>query len=121
MKTNDSNEQPKPPTTVALQRLVRCVRIMEEDHEPEGWPAVRMRDISALANAIEAMLPALEKMKAQRDTLWSLADGAKSLVEIMKTTPIEVYNREVWKPNWLQKFKAVSDEIHCIPKAPNNH
>lgn len=62
--------------------------------------------------AIAEAAQRLRELRAQRDTLWSLADGAKTLVELMHTTPIEVYNREVWKPNWLKTFKAVSDEIH---------
>jgi hypothetical protein len=61
-----------------------------------------------------------DRLKLQRDTLWSLADGAKTLVEIMHTTPIEVYNREVWKPNWLKTFRMVSDEMQSEAAMPND-
>src|SRR5690606_1367638 len=28
---------------------------LEQDHEPDGWPAVRMRDITALLDALDAV------------------------------------------------------------------
>lgn len=33
---------------------VERLRLLEQDHEPDGWPAVRMRDITALLDALEA-------------------------------------------------------------------
>jgi hypothetical protein len=76
-------------------------------------PAREIQSGDGVANAaIAEAAQRLRELKTQRDTLWSLADGAKVLVELMHTTPIEVYNREVWKPNWLKTFKMVSDEIH---------
>lgn len=33
--------------------LINRMRLLEEDHEPEGWPAVQMKDISALCDAVE--------------------------------------------------------------------
>lgn len=35
--------------------LVAEMRGFETDHEPEGWPAVRMRQISALCDEIERL------------------------------------------------------------------
>ena len=35
-------------------RLVRMVRTIESDSPPDGWPAIRMRDVSGLADAVEA-------------------------------------------------------------------
>jgi len=34
--------------------LVERLRLLEQDHEPDGWPAVRMRDITALLDALDA-------------------------------------------------------------------
>lgn len=33
--------------------IVSRMRLLEADHKPDGWPAVQMRDISALCNMIE--------------------------------------------------------------------
>lgn len=35
------------------KELIERVRSYEADHTPDGWPAIRMRDISALANALD--------------------------------------------------------------------
>ncbi|MCE0760713.1 hypothetical protein LWH94_16090 [Marinobacter sp. G11] len=34
--------------------LIERMRSLEQDHEPDGWPAVQMRDISALCDLAEA-------------------------------------------------------------------
>lgn len=33
--------------------IVSKMRLLEADHKPDGWPAVQMREISALCNMIE--------------------------------------------------------------------
>lgn len=35
--------------------IVEMMRLLEVDHGPDGWPAVRMRDISALCDEIERL------------------------------------------------------------------
>ena len=42
-----------------MQRLVGRLRMLEEDHHPDGWPAVQMKDISALCDFIEGKERAL--------------------------------------------------------------
>lgn len=37
-------------TTELIERL----RNFEQDHKPDGWPAIQMRDVSELLNALEA-------------------------------------------------------------------
>lgn len=37
-----------------MVEIVGRLRLLEQDHEPDGWPAVRMRDITALLDALEA-------------------------------------------------------------------
>jgi hypothetical protein len=41
-----------PPQDAPIRELVERMRCLELDHEPEGWPAVRMRDITALLDAL---------------------------------------------------------------------
>ena len=35
------------------QEIIAKVRLMETDHTPDGYPAIRMREVSALADALE--------------------------------------------------------------------
>lgn len=35
------------------------LRLLEADHEPDGWPAVRMRDVSALLDEVERLRAAV--------------------------------------------------------------
>jgi len=41
----------------AQSKLVERLRSLEQDHEPHGWPAIQMRDISALLDMVQS--PAL--------------------------------------------------------------
>ena len=45
--------------TSAEHDLVANMRALEADHEPDGWPAVRMKEISALCDEIERLRAAL--------------------------------------------------------------
>ena len=45
------------------QELIERLRSFEIDHEPDGWPGVRMRQISAMCDAIESLLAENERLK----------------------------------------------------------
>lgn len=51
------------------KELVQRMRSLEADHEPDGWPAVRMRDISALCDAIEILQQRYDALKQTRREL----------------------------------------------------
>lgn len=43
--------------------LIARLRSFETDHKPEGWPAIQMRDVSALLDAIEALKAGSERYR----------------------------------------------------------
>ena len=45
------------------QELIEWLRGFEIDHSPDGWPGVRMRQISAMCDAIESLLAENERLK----------------------------------------------------------
>ena len=47
------------------QELIERMRAFEIDHEPNGWPAIQMRDISAMCDAIESLFAENERLKAE--------------------------------------------------------
>ena len=47
------------------QELIERLRSFEIDHEPDGWPGVRMRQISAMCDAIESLLAENERLKTE--------------------------------------------------------
>lgn len=51
-----------------VERLVSRMRDFEIDHEPDGWPAVKMRDISKLCDAIENAVPSLDLLQSRLET-----------------------------------------------------
>jgi len=42
---------------ISSSELVRRVRVYEQDHSPDGWPAVKMSFLTAMADVIEALVP----------------------------------------------------------------
>lgn len=51
------------------KNLIERIRSFEIDHTPDGWPAIRMRDISALADALEAADNRIEELRyVERET-----------------------------------------------------
>ena len=42
---------------------IEWLRGFEIDHLPDGWPAIRMREISAMRDAVESLLAENERLK----------------------------------------------------------
>ena len=42
---------------------IERLRSFEIDHDPDGWPGVRMRQISAMCDAVESLLAENERLK----------------------------------------------------------
>lgn len=59
-----------------MEELLMRMRLLEVDHEPDGWPAVEMRDITALLDEIDRRCIKQDRVnnleKALRDTLRQL-------------------------------------------------
>ena len=71
------------------QELIERMRGFEIDHEPNGWPAIQMRDISAMCDAIESLLAENERLKhnltSTEQTMREYQElAAKRLEEIAK-------------------------------------
>ena len=43
-----------------IQEIIAKVRLMEIDHDPDGWTAIPLREVSALVDAIEELQEELE-------------------------------------------------------------
>lgn len=50
-----------------IDKLISSMRGLEIDHEPEGWPAVKMKEITALCAAVEGAVPSLDLLEAHLD------------------------------------------------------
>lgn len=48
-----------------MDDLIQRMRALEADHAPDGWPAVQMRDISALCAEVEARNEQVDKQRQQ--------------------------------------------------------
>lgn len=51
-----------------MSDIVKRLRLLEADHPPDGWPAVQMRDITALLDEVERL--------AADDITWRSAQKA---------------------------------------------
>ena len=47
------------------KELIERLRSFEIDHDPKGWPAIQMRDISAMCDAIKSILAENERLNAE--------------------------------------------------------
>ena len=71
------------------KELIERLRSFEIDHEPDGWPGVRMRQISAMCDAIESLLAENERLNhnltSTEQTMREYQElAAKRLEEIAK-------------------------------------
>ena len=80
------------------KELIERLRSFEIDHEPDGWPGVRMRQISAMCDAIESLLAENERLNHNLTTIEQTMReyrelAAKRLEEIAKyrDAPVVAY------------------------------
>ena len=80
------------------QELIERLRGFEIDHSPDGWPAIRMREISAMCDAIESLLAENERLNhnltSTEQTMREYQElAAKRLEEIAKyrDAPVVAY------------------------------
>ena len=48
------------------KKLLARMRALEADHSPDGWPAVQMRDITALCDAVDTLQQRYDTLKHTR-------------------------------------------------------
>jgi len=56
------------------KELIARLRLFEQDHEPEGYPAIQTRDVTALLDTIEAQAKQIEEMQADADRFRKLSN-----------------------------------------------
>jgi hypothetical protein len=49
-----------------VAELVTRLRMLEIDHGPDGWPAIKMKDVSALLNILQGHRNALLRIATHR-------------------------------------------------------
>ena len=95
------------------QELIERLRSFEIDHEPDGWPGVRMRQISAMCDAIESLLAENERLKhnltSTEQTMREYQElAAKRLEEIAKyrDAPVACAQYQDREGNWKPFINA---------------
>lgn len=79
--------------------IVERVRSFEADHVPEGWPAIRMREVSALADEIERLRGELATMTERHEQVcigakeelrkrWDAESGYNTIAERLYSSPV---------------------------------
>lgn len=63
-----------------MKDIVAEMRGFEIDHDPDGWPGIRMRQVSALCNEIERLRAEVAMLRAG-DTCARVCDGAAYRIE----------------------------------------
>ena len=76
-------------------KLTEKMRLLEADHSPDGWPAVQMRDVTALVDEIERLTVALSKANASSERFergWYLRGEALEKIEAWADAyPLQVF------------------------------
>ena len=105
-------------TTSTERDLVANMRALEADHEPDGWPAVRMKEISALCDEIERLRAALASRDEAAQQPLRAAEAARQL-EFSMTSWASLKHRHCAYIERLEQQQAgavdeVSDELVSV-------
>lgn len=67
-----------------IESLIDRLRLLEMDHEPNGWPAVRMRDITALMDEVKKVRAANQDCVAHYEAARDESAAALALLSCMR-------------------------------------
>ena len=91
------------------QELIERLRGFEIDHSPDGWPAIRMREISAMCDAIESLLSENERLKVELAkyldapvVAWQWLDTANFRSKLPKNADRSEWNQLIIKPGEMK-------------------
>ncbi|MCD1628294.1 hypothetical protein [Marinobacter shengliensis] len=89
-----------------MDDLIERMRTLEQDHEPDGWPAVQMRDISALCDALEAAraqsvtVPMTRIAEKKIEQLGGDVCGVLVRNEAGAYAAVDKHGRVMWLDSW---------------------
>lgn len=66
-----------------VETLLASMRCLAEDHEPEGWPAVQMKDITALVKLVDQSIPSLDLMETRLRAGQRIEVGPKGEIQLV--------------------------------------
>lgn len=66
------------------QELLEFLRGMEADHEPHGWPAVQMRQVSSLLDEVEHLERRRLELTEQCNEVYAQATSAAAALDTLK-------------------------------------
>ena len=65
-----------------VAEIIRRVRVLEVDHDKEGWPAIRMGDVTALADEVERLGEVMEYLAFSGVSARHLESVARGALEV---------------------------------------
>ncbi len=81
--------------------FVQRMRDFSIDHEPQGWPAIKMEQITRLCDIIDGMIPALDLLQTRLESgaticyqskEWYLLDESGDVITFGKTLNVLLVN-----------------------------
>lgn len=102
--------------------IVEKMRILESDHDPDGWPAVTMGQVSALCDEIEMLRAKLKGVQEREPDYWKIG-GLGGDVITNKKSELDLAERFNWPVEPLYKHpqpaQSAIPEGYCLaPKEP---
>lgn len=67
------------------EQLIKRMRLLEQDHKPDGYPAVQMRDISALLDMLES-----DRVPLTEDAIHSLYETEIAGIQLLDVPCVQV-------------------------------
>lgn len=102
-----------PKSASETSELLERMRGFEVDHKPEGWPAIRMREVSALCDALEAA------QKREKE-LWTALEECKQQANMMRDLERADAARLDWLADPENMIGAVQLPSHCVTANPHS-
>jgi hypothetical protein len=95
--------------------LIEYLRGFEQDHKPDGWLAIQMRDVTALLDIVEAQAKQIEGLKSANiedvATYKEIIDGLAKQVEAQQADADMFWDNDDAERQYSSIEEFINDEI----------
>lgn len=91
--------------------LIKQIQQLDKDHEPDGWPAIRMKDLTILADEIVSLSDKVEKLNKALDAAMDTGVYPKQVIGGPKPYKKRTKWMEGWNACQIVVIKRISKSL----------
>lgn len=102
-----------------IPQLIERVRVYEADHDPDGWPAIKMKEVTALADALEQQHDDIDAWRARAESANSDFVQLMHLLADIRTAAGDPRGK-LMQPALVEHIRHMREDVDLLRRSYHN-